>query len=341
MNRKNVLIVDPSQMFGDILRKLISGIEDLDVCGEVNDAYSAAAAVNKYMPDLIILAGELPGGGRAKFLRRLIPQYPVPVIAMCDRSEDTGELLAAGAADIIAPPDGSGMAAYRVKLNAAIKNALNLRSVSCEGIAYKLRRSDIVTESSGDKRLIVIGGSTGSTEALPVILAGLGGGNTPPIAAALHMPGGYTAMYAKRLTAELNIDAFEAKDAMRLTKNSVTIAQGAKHLRITSDGAGYIARVSDGERISGHCPSVDALFLSAAALDAQRIIAVLLTGMGSDGAVGMRRLREKGAYTIGQDEKSSVVYGMPKAAYDMGGVDKQCPLDKIAAEIKQKLKEWT
>ena len=341
MNRKYVLIADPSRLYGDILRKIISGIEDMEVCGEVSDAYSAAAAVNKYMPDIIILASELPGGGRAKFLRRLIPQYPVPVIAMCDRNEDTGELLSAGAADVIAPPDGSGMAAYRTKLNAAIRNALNLRSVSCEGVEYRLRRSEKQpAAASGDKRLIVIGGSTGSTEALPVILAGLGSDN-PPIAAALHMPGGYTAMYAKRLAAELGIEALEAKDGMRLAPNSVTVAQGAKHLRIATDGAGYIARVSDGERISGHCPSVDALFLSAAALDPQRIIAVLLTGMGSDGAIGMRRLRENGAYTIGQDEKSSVVYGMPKAAYDMGGVDKQCPLDKIAAEIKQKLKEWT
>lgn len=338
MKRKTVLIVDPSRMTGDMFTKLVAGIDDFDVCGNVPDVNSAAAAVNKSKPDVILLASELPGGGRAKFLRRLLPQYTVPVIAVCGDSDDPAELLAAGAADFVTPPDITGMAAYRKKLTAVLKNALNLREVSCEGVVYKMRRSRTLAVT--DKRLILIGGSTGSTEALPVILAGLGR-NVPPIAATLHMPGGYTAMYAKRLTAELRFDAFEAQDGMPLTPGSIVIAQGSKHLRVATDGASYLARVSDGERISGHCPSVDALFLSAAAFDSHRTIAVLLTGMGSDGAIGMRKLREKGAYTIGQDESSSVVYGMPKAAFDMGGVDKQCPLERIAAEIKNKLKEWT
>ena len=339
MKRKTVLIVDPSRMAGDLFTKLIAGIDDFDVCGNVPDVSSAVSAVTRSKPDMILLATEIPGRGRAKFLRRLLPQYTVPVIAVCGDSDDAAELLAAGAADIVTPPDISGMAAYRKKLTAVLKNALNLREVCCEGVVYRMRRGELVKIAS-DKRLILIGGSTGSTEALPVILAGLGK-DVPPIAATLHMPGGYTAMYAKRLTAELRFDAFEAQDSMPLTSGSIVIAQGSKHLRITTDGASYIARVTDGERISGHCPSVDALFLSAAALDARRIIAVLLTGMGSDGAIGMRKLRESGAFTIGQDEKSSVVYGMPKAAFDMGGVGKQCPLERIAAEIKQKLKEWT
>ncbi len=339
--KKTVLIVDPSRMVDELLMKLIGGIEGFEVCGFAGDAYSAAAAVNKHSPDLIILASELPGGGRAKFLHRLLPQYPVPVVAIADVSADPAALLSAGAADVLPFPDVSDMKAYRVKLTAALKNALNLRQVCCEGVMYKLRRNEAPVTADNDRRLILIGGSTGSTEALPVILAGLGSSGLPPIAAALHMPGGYTAMYAKRLSDELHIDAAEAKDGMRLAAGRVVVAQGAKHFRITTDGAGYLARVSEGERISGHCPSVDALFLSAAALDPDRTIAVLLTGMGSDGAIGMRRLREMGAYTIGQDEKSSVVYGMPKAAYDMGGVDKQCSLEKIAAEIKQKLKEWT
>ena len=341
MKRKTVLIVDPSRVIGELFTKLIDGIEDMEVCGNVADVSAAAASVNKFKPDLIILASELPGGGRAKFLRRLLPQYPVPVIAVCSDQESSAELLSSGAADVLSQPDISSMAAYRKKLTAVLKNALNLREVSCMGVAYKLRRAEEYAKTScSDKRLILIGGSTGSTEALPVILAGLGS-NVPPIAAALHMPGGYTAMYAKRLTADLRLESFEAQDGMRLAPGSITIAQGSKHLRIANDGAGYIARVSEGERISGHCPSVDALFLSAAALDTSRVIAVLLTGMGSDGAIGMRKLREKGAYTIGQDEKSSVVYGMPKAAYDMGGVSKQCALEKIAEEITYKLKEWT
>ena len=340
-NRRSVLIVDPSRLLNELLGRIIAGMEDFEVCGEATDAYSAAAAVSKYKPDIIILASELPGGGRAKFLRRLIPQYAVPVIALVPAEADRGELLLSGAADVIVPPDGTGVANYRTRLTQVFKNALNLREICCGGTNYKMRRQS-ASAADGDRRLIVIGGSTGSTEALPVVLAGLAQvSDRPPIAAAVHMLGGYTAMYAKRLTEELHISVCEAKDGQRLTAGCVIIAQGAKHLRLQSDGAGYVARVSDGERISGHCPSVDALFLSAATLEPKKTIAVLLTGMGSDGAIGMARLRERGAFTIGQDEKSCVVYGMPKAAYDMGGVCRQSALEKIAAEIKHKLKEWT
>lgn len=342
-NKKSVLIVDPSRMLDELLGRIIGGTEDFEVCGEAADAYSAAAAVSKFKPDMIILASELPGGGRAKFLRRLIPQYACPVIALVSAEADRGELLLSGAADVLIPPDGTGIAAYREKLTQVMKNALNLREICCGGTNYKMRRQSAITAAAdSDRRLIVIGGSTGSTEALPVILAGLANvSDCPPIAAAVHMLGGYSAMYAKRLTNELHIRACEARDGMRLAAGCVMIAQGAKHLRIASDGARYIARVSEGERISGHCPSVDALFLSAAALEPKRIIAVLLTGMGADGAVGLTELRKLGAFTIGQDEKTSVVYGMPKAAYDMGGVCRQSALENIAAEIKQKLKEWT
>ena len=341
IKKKTVLIIDSQGTVSKLMMKLIGPIEGFEVCGVAADAYEAAAAVGNLQPDLIMICSELSGGGRAKFLRRLLPQYPVPVIGVTDDPSLSAKLLSVGAADVIAKPSGSDLAAYRVMFTASMKNALNLRSVVCEGVEYALRREKPVAGT--DRRLILIGGSTGSTEALPVILAGLGYGSgreLPPVAAVLHMPGGYSAMYADRLSKELNISAYEAYDGEELVKESVTIAQGARHLRISGSVTGFVARVSDGGRISGHCPSVDALFMSAAELDAEHIIAVLLTGMGSDGARGLLKLREAGAYTIGQDEKSSVVYGMPKAAYDIGAVEKQCSLEGISREIRKKLKEW-
>ncbi len=341
MMNRSVLLIDSIGLISELLGKMINGIEGFEVCGTVADAYGAASAVGAVKPSLIILCSELPGGGRVKFLRRLIPQYTVPVIAVSEDSSLSAQLLAAGAADIIGKPVGRDLAGYKTNLTASMKNALNLRSVICGGVEYRIKRA--VPAKGADRRLILIGGSTGSTEALPVILAGLGYGSDdplPPLAAVLHMPVGYTAMYAGRISKELGIRASEAEDGEELTKERVVIAQGARHLRIASSVTGFVTRVTEGERISGHCPSVDALFSSAAELDAGRIVAVLLTGMGSDGARGLLRLREAGAYTIGQDEKSSVVYGMPKAAFDIGAVAKQCPLEGIAREIRKKLKEW-
>jgi two-component system chemotaxis response regulator CheB len=216
-----------------------------------------------------------------------------------------------------------------------MQNVMNLRSVTCEGRIYELKKTSL-TEPRGE--LILIGGSAGSTEALPIILSGFEK-DMPPAAVTLHMPYGYTEIYARRLNEAVPIDVVEAENGMRLRNGMAAIAQGAKHLRVMKDGLGYYLSVSEGERVSGHCPSVDVLFESAAALKAKEMIAVILTGMGSDGAKGLLQLRRAGAYTIGQDEKSSLVYGMPKSAFEMGAVEKQCGLNKISQEIKRRLKE--
>ena len=164
------------------------------------------------------------------------------------------------------------------------------------------------------------------------------GADLPPIAASLHMPSGYTKIFAQRLDGTLDLRVKEAENGERPKRSSVYIAPGSKHMRIAADTKGCFLSVAEGAKISGHCPSVDALFESAAQVEFEKVIAVLLTGMGSDGAKGLLKLRERGARTIGQDQKTSLVYGMPKAAFELGAVEKQCALENIAGEICRLLK---
>lgn len=338
MNKK-VLIVDDSAVFSQMLTRIAASVPGFEVCADVRDAYQATACIGRQKPDLIILDIEMPGMDGVHFLRSLIPQYPVPVIVCTSRRAYAQNALSAGAADFIPKPTdySKDFEHFKNTLIRSMQNAVNLRSVTCEGKLYLLKKTADMQKKQSD-RLILIGGSAGSTEALPRVLKGFDA-DMPPTAVALHMPTGYTKMYAKRLNDSLDISVVEAKDGMRLKNGTAAIAQGSKHMRIFNDGEGYFLNVAAGERISGHCPSVNALFDSAAALNAKRIIAVILTGMGDDGASGLLSLKKAGAYTIGQDEKSSLVYGMPKSAYDIGAVDIQCAPEEMAHIIKSKLME--
>ena len=184
--------------------------------------------------------------------------------------------------------------------------------------------------------IIAIGGSTGSTEALKAILKGLRH-DLPPIVAVLHMPAGYTRIYAEQLCTETGHNVVEAKSGLYLSQGMVVIAQGGQHLRLFRDKKGYFVTSEAGVKVSGHCPSVDVLFDSVAYSAKRNAIGVILTGMGCDGAKGMLNMKKMGAYNIGQNAESSIVYGMPKAAYENGSVSKQCPLDKIAQEIHYRI----
>jgi two-component system chemotaxis response regulator CheB len=186
--------------------------------------------------------------------------------------------------------------------------------------------------------IVAIGGSTGSTQALPVVLEKLGSGDTPPIVAVLHMPEKYTNIYAQQLDKSTRFDVVEAKSGLYLKNNMVVIAKGGEHLRVFHDKDGYFVTSEAGVRVSGHCPSVNVLFDSVAYCAKSKAVGVILTGMGSDGAAGMLNMKKMGCYTIGQDEASSVVYGMPRAAFENGSVRRQMSLENIAGEIMLDLK---
>ncbi len=335
---KKILIAESSGVFCALVEKILQSCDGFAPCGRASDVYQAAAMVQKHSPDLVILASRLGGMDTVKFLQQLIPQYPVPVIVCADNRSRASASLCAGAADyIVKPKSNTAYDLFKQQLIASIKNAANLRQVVCEGVVYPLRETP--AQKRSDDRLILIGGSAGSTQALPIILSSFTP-DMPSTAVTLHMPEGYTKMYAVTTNRSVPIRVAEAVDLMPLNVGTAVLAQGAKHMMLSRGEDGFCVNLGGSERVSGHCPSVDVLFHSAVSLNPKRTIAVLLTGMGTDGARGLLELRRAGAYTIGQDEKSSLVYGMPKAAYDMGAVCKQCALQDIASEIKLKLKEW-
>ncbi len=343
MSEVKVMIVDDAQFFVQLLANTVNAMKGFTVCCTAEDARSAAANITKYKPDLIILDGHMPGIEGPHFLRRIIPQYPVPIIACTADKRTARDMLAAGAADFVPKPEQGGLEVFRSALGHSMQNALNLREVNCMGTTYKLRRVNLTR--SWDDRLILIGGSAGSTDVLPHILRGLPA-DCPPVAVTLHMPEGYTELFVKRLNDDpgCKLRVIGAEEGTKILPGTAVIAKGAKHLRVSKNPDGFVASSKSGERISGHCPSVDALFNSAAEIAEKnkniRMIAVILTGMGYDGADGLLRLKRAGAYTIGQDEKTSMVYGMPKVAYELGAVNRQRGQMLIAPEIVRKLEEW-
>lgn len=338
-----VMIVDDARFFVQLLSNTINGMSGFTVCCTAEDARSAAANITKFDPDLIILDGHMPGIEGPHFLRRIIPQYPVPIIACTSDKRAAKDMLAAGAADFVPKPENGELDVFRAALEDSMRNAMNLREVVCMGTRYRLRRMSPVKVA--DDKLILIGGSAGSTDVLPHILRGLPA-DCPPVAVTLHMPEGYTELFVKRLNDDpgCRLRMIPAEEGTRIEAGTAVIAKGAKHLRVVRKPDGFAVSSMTGERISGHCPSVDALFNSAAEIAEQdpniRMIGVILTGMGYDGADGLLRLKRAGAYTIGQDEKTSMVYGMPKVANELGAVTKQRGMMLIAPEIVKKLEEW-
>jgi two-component system chemotaxis response regulator CheB len=190
----------------------------------------------------------------------------------------------------------------------------------------------LISNADISDKVVAIGASTGGTEAIHSIIAALPR-EMPGILVVQHMPPVFTELYAQRLNNSCELEVKEAKNGDEVKPGRVLIAAGDYHMRLAKSNMGYFVKCFRGEKVNGHCPSVDVLFNSVAEVARDKAVGIILTGMGSDGAKGILNMRKKGAFTIGQDEKSSVVYGMPMAAYNMGGVIKQLPLDNIAKEL--------
>lgn len=337
MSEIKVLVADDSALFSKFLKGIVDGLDGYICVACAANAFEARDDIEQLKPDMLILDIEMPKLNGIAFLRQLIPQYTVPVIVCSSRRDLVMQAMLAGAADFVPKPEEGGYDDFKQKLIAAMRAAANLRRVK-SGCKFYTVRGVKDTAAPVDNRIIVIGGSAGSTEALPTILREFDE-KSPPIAVVLHMPEGYTSLYAKRINNEMKVKVCEAEQGLYLKKGMCVIAQGDKHMRLVKDSTGYFVTCEEGPRVSGHCPSVDVFFESAAFSAGKDAIAVILTGMGKDGAKGMSQLKHAGAYTIGQDEKSSAVYGMPKAAFELGAVMKQCELKDIAGEIKSKLEK--
>ncbi len=329
-----VLIVDDSLLFRETLAQEIARDQGLEVVATASDPFIARDKILKYEPDVMVLDVELPRMNGIEFLRRLMPQYPLPVVMISGYSENVFEALNAGAVDFVAKPDKARVQA----LESMIRELLIKIKIASTAKVGHWKKEPVTAKTAGHinsaavNRIIAIGASTGGTEAIYQLLKSFSP-EIPGIVVVQHMPAGFTNMYAERLNNSCTIVVKEARNGDVVAPGQALIAAGDYHMRVKKLGNKYMVESQPGERVNGHCPSVDVLFNSVADTVGSKAIGVILTGMGSDGAKGLLAMRQKGARTIGQDEQSSVVYGMPKVAFDIGAVEKQLSLERIPQAV--------
>jgi two-component system chemotaxis response regulator CheB len=333
-----VLVVDDSILFREVLLRGISSDPDIEVVATASDPYDARDKIIAYDPDVMTCDVEMPKMNGIEFIRRLMPQYPLPILVVSSAPGTVFEALRAGAVEFVAKPDLSSavnVGGFINDLIAKIKIAskAKVQNYNQESNQNKIEGSKINNSS----KIIAIGASTGGTEAIYNVLKGLPK-DSPGIVIVQHIPVNFSRMFAERLNGSVEMEVREAKTGDYVQKGLVLIAPGDKHMIIRRLGDRYKVECFQDEKVNGHCPSVDVLFESVAREAGNNAIGVILTGMGYDGAKGLMSMRRKGARTIGQDEKSSVVYGMPKVAYNIGAVEKQVSLDNVAASIYSMLK---
>jgi two-component system chemotaxis response regulator CheB len=265
-----------------------------------------------------------------EFLKKLMPQYPLPVVVVSAVSDNVFEALNAGAVDFVTKPDvksGRDLDVFIHELIIKIKIA-SLAKVGHMKKEYTSNQLTGGAQTKNSSTIIAIGASTGGTEAIYEVIHALPR-DMPGVVIVQHMPPVFTRMYAERLNNSCRMEVVEAKNGDVIVPGKVLIAPGDFHMRINKRGSIHTVECFKGEKLNGHCPSVDVLFNSVAEKAGPNAIGVILTGMGYDGAKGLLKMKKHGAKTIGQDEESSVVYGMPKVAYDIGAVDKQATLKNI------------
>jgi two-component system chemotaxis response regulator CheB len=287
---------------------------------------------------VVTLDVEMPKMDGIAFLKKLMPQYPLPVIVVSSSSENVLNSLNAGAVDFVTKPDSGRSGSLPAFINELIVKIKIASTAKVGSFKKDYQPVKFVSDKGTDMRdmVVAIGASTGGTEALYSIITTLPR-DMPGILVVQHMPPVFTRLYAERLNNSCPLEVKEAEDGDLLKPGRVIIAAGEHHLQLKKGSSGYYVKSQPGEKVSGHCPSVDVLFDSVAQVAGAHAIGVILTGMGSDGAKGLLNMKKAGAWTIGQDETTSTVYGMPMVAYNIGAVMKQLPLGKIAQEICNQL----
>lgn len=337
INKIRVLVVDDSLLFREVLSRGISTDPDIEVVAMAVDPYEARDKILKYKPDVMTCDIEMPKMNGIEFIRRLIPQYPIPVIVVSGVSEAVFEAMGAGAVDFVAKPDVQSVIGIKEFLNNLIVK-IRIASKAKIGELYCSNMEGIVKgKNINADKIIAVGASTGGTEALYNILKVLPP-TAPGIVVVQHMPPVFSKMFADRLDKQTQLHVKEAQTGDCIEPGKVIIAPGNQHIKVVTVGKRYVIQFCGVDKVNGHCPSVDVLFESVARTAGRKAIGVILTGMGYDGAKGLLAMKRKGARTIGQDEKSSVVYGMPKVAFDIGAVEKQASLENIPNVIFSMLK---
>jgi len=352
MQRKiKVLIVDDSALVRQILVEILKTAPDMDVVGTASDPFMARERIKETNPDVLTLDVEMPRMDGLTFLANLMRLRPMPVVmvsSLTERgAETTLKALELGAIDFVSKPkidvagtlrDFSEEILNKIRIAAGARVVARSAPSNPANVPPKHSADAILPANSASRmlrttdRIIAVGASTGGTEAIRELLTGLPA-DSPAVLIAQHIPAAFSAPFAKRMDSVSALSVCEPADGQHIMSGHVYIAPGGKHLLVERDGARYRCRLNDGPPVNRHCPSVDVLFRSVAQQVGPNAIGVILTGMGDDGARGLKEMHEAGAPTIAQDEHSSVVWGMPGAAVKMGAIDEVMSLDKIAAAV--------
>lgn len=338
MRKIRVLVVDDSVLFRNLLVQSLKGDPYIEVVAQAGDAYAARDAILEYRPDVMTLDVEMPRMDGIQFLRKLMPQYPLPVVVISALDARVFDAIEAGAVDFVCKPSTVEPSKLEGFIRKELGTKIKIASTVKVGKLKRTESSPVSNMTNINKDMVVaIGASTGGTEAIFEVVRQFRK-DIPGVVIVQHMPPGFTEMYANRLNNQCQVIVKEAATGDRVLPGHVLIAPGDKQMRLLKVNGMYQVECKPGAKVSGHCPSVDVLFSSVAKAAKKDAVGVILTGMGGDGAKGLLEMKEAGAITIGQNEASCVVYGMPKVAYDIGAVQYQMERSAIANKIYGVLK---
>ncbi len=352
--RVRVLIVDDSALVRRILTEVLSADPALEVVGTASDAYMARDRIKQLNPDVLTLDVEMPKMDGVTFLRNLMRLRPMPVVMVSSLTEHGAEVtldaLAVGAVDYLPKPKidiAATLTDYADELRAKIRSAATARVRPYTGSAGNnggaavaprlgvdavLAKAPVRRQFRTTDRIIAIGASTGGTEAIKEVLVQLPA-DTPGVVITQHIPKAFSTPFARRMDACCQMTVCEAQDGQVILPGHVYIAPGDRHLLVVRDGARYVCKLDDGPPVNRHKPSVDVLFRSVAQQAGRNAVGVILTGMGKDGALGLKEMREAGSPTVAQDEATSVVWGMPGEAVAIGAAAETLPLGQVAPRL--------
>jgi two-component system chemotaxis response regulator CheB len=325
-----VLVVDDSLLSRELIVRRLNDDPEIEVVARAADPFEARDKIIEFKPDVITCDIQMPKMDGIEFIQRLLPHYPIPVVVVSSISSAIFDALKAGAVEfVLKPNNGEETVLFKIKLIKRIKIASKANLLINNRLPEKQRPAK---GTSGKTDLIVMGASTGGTEALHYIIKNLPS-EMPGIVIVQHIPPVFSKMFADRLDTQTDFRVKEAQNGDIVERGCVYVAPGKQNIKIKKSGDKYKIVYYTGHSESRHAPSVDVLFESVAETAGKRAIGVILTGMGSDGAKGLLKMRTAGARTIGQDEKSSIVYGMPRVAYEIGAVEKRVGLSQIPGTI--------
>lgn len=358
MSKIKVLIVDDSALVRQVMTKILNADSAIEVVGTAQDPLDAREKIKKLNPDVLTLDVEMPKMDGITFLSNLMRLHPLPVVMVSTLTQKgadiTFEALELGAIDFISKPKidvSDGLNEYSAEICEKVKTAagVNANKISDRharqtnkngsNVEPKLSADAVLEKRSAPKsklkttdKIIALGASTGGTEAIKEVLMRMPA-NSPGIVISQHIPEAFSKPFSERMDKNSAMTVYEAVDGQQILPGHVYIAPGNRHLIVERSGARYICRLNDGPPVNRHKPSVDVMFRSVAQNVGPNAIGVILTGMGTDGATGLKEMLENGASTLVQDEKSSVVWGMPGEAFKIGAAKDEYPLEKIAKEL--------